>query len=160
MNDMPRKVVIQRTKPMGEVKAVAEARDAGAKAHMPPTEKVWRRGSRVASFRPLARGYVFLDRHIPTGQYVKGIVGRAQSGELGTLYARARQIATDERRAKLKQKQPPTFEAGTTVQIIGGPFDKFVGKVTSCRKAKIMVAIAMLGSEREVPVSAWKVRLV
>lgn len=151
---------VQRCKPQSELRAVKEARDTGAHAYMPPTEKVWRKGSRVASIRPIARGYVFTDKHVPSGEYVKNLIGKVKTGELRGLYNQAREMARSVRVARQKKQEPPSYAPGTIVQIMGGPFDKFVGPVVSQKKATIMVAIKMLGSLRAVPCSAWKLRLV
>lgn len=153
----PNPLFVQRCKPMGEMKAVIEAREAGARAYMPPTEKYRRRGARVASFRPLARGYVFTSEHVPTGEYVKGLIGRTQRTELNTLYQQARHMALETRIQKRRKAEPPTFEIGASVQIMAGPFEKHVGVVASQRKDKVEVTLPMFGAAR---CSAFKLRLV
>lgn len=113
--------------------------------------------------RPLFPGYVFVDLNTAKGKWrsllsTKGVRSIVRFGDrLGVvpseLIARLRYFEEND---KLHQVAVPTFPLGSDVNIVGGPFDGFVGEVLSLpEKDRVWLLLDLMGRKVRICQDAW-----
>lgn len=122
-------------------RAIAEAKRAGVRAHMP------RSGGKA-----LLPSYALLDGHVREATYVSRSIGSLTSSELKPLYDAARQHLAKVRRRTTKAARP--LEPGETVIVTRGAFEG-LSAVIARIEHKVAVLPMPIG-EAKVPIKHLK----